>query len=313
MEKLYRDQLLIAPDQEFYRGKVRDTYKVNTNLISIASDRISAFDHILPRPIPYKGQVLNQLAAHFLHAVHDIVPVWLESIPHPTVSVGRHCEPIRIEMVIRGYLAGHAWRVYKSGKRVLCGEQLVDGLQESDRLPYPIITPATKAESGHDVDISAEEILESGILDRETWEQLAHYTEELFQRGTEMAFEAGLILVDTKYEFGIYEDKIYLIDEVHTPDSSRYYLLDGYQDRQAQGTRQEQLSKEFVREWLIANHFQGLEGQEMPAMSDEFLLEVSQRYISLYERLTNKDFLPEPAIKDEDLAHRIRQAIELID
>ena len=310
MEQLYREELQIAKNQHFYRGKVRDTYRIQDKLISIASNRISAFDHILPRPIPYKGQVLNQIAAHFLMAVKDIVPVWLEDMPHPTVSVGKYCEPIRIEMVIRGYLAGHAWREYRSGKRKLCGESMPDGLRESDKFPTPIITPATKAETGHDEDISAREILDQNIVDETTWETLSRYTRQLFERGTKMAAQAGLILVDTKYEFGQSEDGvIHLIDEVHTPDSSRYYFTEGYEARQEKGEHQIQLSKEFVREWLIQNNFQGLENQVMPDMPNDFVQQISERYISLYEFLSGQKFIPADLVKNKELIELIQKAL----
>lgn len=275
----------------FYRGKVRDVYSIGELLVMIASDRISAFDHILPRPIPHKGQVLNQTAVHFLEATRDIVPNWLLASPDPVAAVGIRCEPVRVEMVIRGYLSGHAWREYKAGKRVLCGVEMPDGLRESDPFPAPIITPATKAEEGHDEDISREEILRQGIVSEEDYVQMEAYTRALFQRGTEMAASHGLILVDTKYEFGKKDGKIYLIDEIHTPDSSRYFYADGFDERQASGERQQQLSKEFVREWLMANGFQGLDNQEMPAMPDAFVEEVSARYIALYERVTGQDFV----------------------
>jgi len=274
----------------FYRGKVRDVYTLDDKMVVVASDRISAFDHILPRPIPYKGQVLNQIAAHFLEATHDIVPNWLISVPDPNVSIGYVCEPIKLEMVIRGYLSGHAWRVYNSGKREICGVTMPDGMRESDPFPEPIITPATKAEEGHDEDISKEDILQRGIVTKSEYEQLEHYTRALFARGTEMAAERGLILVDTKYEFGKRDGKIYLIDEIHTPDSSRYFYGEGYAARQSRGERQPQLSKEFVREWLMAHNFQGLEDQIMPMMSDDFVEIVSERYIELYERVTGKSF-----------------------
>ncbi|MDX1939005.1 MAG: phosphoribosylaminoimidazolesuccinocarboxamide synthase, partial [Saprospiraceae bacterium] len=275
----------------FYRGKVRDVYTIGDQLVVVASDRISAFDHILPRPIPYKGQVLNQVATHFLEATRDIVPNWLINVPDPNVAIGYVCEPIRLEMVIRGYISGHAWRTYKSGKRVLCGVALPEGMQESDRFSEPIITPATKAEEGHDEDISKEEILERGIVTAEEYKELEAYTKALFERGIQMAAERGLILVDTKYEFGKRDGKIYLIDEIHTPDSSRYFYAEGYEERQERGERQQQLSKEFVREWLMANGFQGLEGQMMPIMPDAFVEEVSNRYIELYERVTGKAFV----------------------
>jgi phosphoribosylaminoimidazole-succinocarboxamide synthase len=275
---------------QFYRGKVRDVYTIGDQLVMVASDRISAFDHILPRAIPYKGQVLNQLAAHFLNATRDICPNWLEATPDPNVSVGVACEPYRVEMVIRGYLTGHAWRTYKSGKRELCGVALPEGMKEHDPFPEPIITPATKADEGHDEDISREEIIAQGIIPEKEYQQLEVYTRALFQRGTEMAARQGLILVDTKYEFGRKDGVITLIDEIHTPDSSRYFYLEGYEERQQAGEPQKQLSKEFVREWLMAHGFQGLEGQVMPIMPDEFVEEVSERYIELYEHVTGLDF-----------------------
>ena len=291
----------------FYRGKVRDVYYLENLLVVVASDRISAFDHILPAPIPYKGQVLNQIAAHFLEASSHLVPNWLIDTPDPNVSVGYKCEPIKLEMVIRGYLAGHAWREYRSGKRTLCGVEMPEGMSESDRFPRPIITPATKAEEGHDEDISREEILERGIVDEATYTTLEDYTRKLFALGTSMAHEQGLILVDTKYEFGLYDDKIMLIDEIHTPDSSRYYYLDGYAERQEQGERQQQLSKEFVREWLMENGFQGLEGQLMPNMPADFVQIVSDRYIELYHRVTGKPF--EPA-DQSDINGRIKANVD---
>ncbi len=275
----------------FYRGKVRDVYTVGGKLVIVASDRISAFDHILPKPIPYKGQVLNQVATYFLEATRDIVPNWMTAAPDPNVTIGHVCEPIRLEMVIRGYLTGHAWRTYQSGKRQLCGVELPEGMKENDPFPEPIITPATKAEEGHDEDISKAEILERGIVTPEEYEQLEQYTRALFERGTQMAAGRGLILVDTKYEFGKRKDKIYLIDELHTPDSSRYFYSEGYAERQKRGERQQQLSKEFVREWLMAQGFQGLEGQTMPDMPDDFVETVSRRYIELYEQVTGKEFV----------------------
>ncbi len=292
---------------DFYRGKVRDVYYLDDLLVVVASDRISAFDHILPAPIPYKGQVLNQIAAHFLEASSHLVPNWLMATPDPNVSIGHRCEPVKLEMVIRGYLAGHAWREYKAGKRILCGVDMPDGMKESDRFPRPIITPAIKAEEGHDEDISREDILAKGIVDEATLDTLEDYTRKLFALGTAMAHEQGLILVDTKYEFGIHNGKIMLIDEIHTPDSSRYYYLDGYAERQEKGERQQQLSKEFVREWLMANGFQGLEGQMMPTMPADFVKIVSDRYIELYERVTGKPF--EPA-DQSDINGRIQQNVE---
>lgn len=274
-----------------YHGKVRDVYSIGQDfLVMVASDRISAFDVILPRPIPYKGQVLNQTAAHFLRATADIVPNWLLSTPDPNVAIGYRAEPFAVEMVIRGYLAGHAWREYRAGKRMLCGVALPEGLRENDRLPAPIITPSTKAKEGHDLDISREEILAQGIVAEAHYVQLEDYTRKLFARGSEMAAAKGLILVDTKYEFGLIGDKVVLIDEVHTPDSSRYFYADGYAERQAAGETQKQLSKEFVRQWLIENGFQGLEGQQIPAMSDAWLETISGRYIELYEGITGQRF-----------------------
>jgi phosphoribosylaminoimidazole-succinocarboxamide synthase len=279
--------------KSIYNGKVRDVYTLeNDFLVIVASDRISAFDYILPKPIPYKGQVLNQLAAKFLKATSDIVPNWLLGTPDPSVAVGHACEPFKVEMVIRGYLAGHAAREYKAGKRMLCGVKLPEGMIENDKFPQPIITPATKAESGHhDEDISREDIIAKGIVSKEDYEQLEKYTYALFERGSQIAAERGLILVDTKYEFGKKNGKIYLIDEIHTPDSSRYFYADGYAERQAKGEKQKQLSKEFVREWLIANNFQGFEGQTMPVMPDDFVNTVTDRYIELYEKITGEKFV----------------------
>lgn len=276
---------------DFYRGKVRDVYFFGDKMAIVASDRISAFDHILPRAIPFKGQVLNGVATHFLEASKDIVPNWLLSVPHPNVAIGHRCDPIKLEMVIRGYMAGHSWRTYKSGERVLCGVTMPEGMKESDKFPEPIITPATKAEEGHDEDISQKDILAQGIVSEEVWIQLKNYTQKLFALGTKMAADRGLILVDTKYEFGIKNGEIMLIDEIHTPDSSRYYILEGYEERQTSGERQQQLSKEFVREWLMENSFQGLEGQSMPQMPDEFRSVVTDRYIDLYQRITGEDFV----------------------
>lgn len=273
-----------------YNGKVRDVYFLEDKLVMVASDRISAFDHILPRPIPHKGQVLNQVAKHFLDATRDIVPNWLEATPDPNVAIGRQCEPIMLEMVVRGYMAGHAWREYSAGKRELCGEVMLDGLRQNDRFPRPLITPATKAEEGHDEDISKQEILAKGIVTAEQWDLLEDYTLQLFWRGTDMAAERGLILVDTKYEFGLIDGEIILMDEIHTPDSSRYFYADGYEERQKNGEPQKQLSKEFVREWLMEHGFQGKEGQEMPVMPDDFVKLVSDRYIELYEIITGNAF-----------------------
>lgn len=273
-----------------YHGKVRDVYDLGDKLVMVASDRISAFDHILHNAIPYKGQVLNQTANYFLNATRDIVPNWLLESPDPNVSVGLRCEPIKIEMVIRGYLAGHAWREYSAGKRILCGEAMPDEMVEAQKFPKAIITPATKADEGHDEDISKVEIIAQSILTKELYEELESYTHALFERGTEMAAAQGLILVDTKYEFGIYDGKVYLIDEIHTPDSSRYFYADGYESRLEKGEKQKQLSKEFVREWLMAHGFQGKEGQILPEMPEVFVQEVSDRYIMLYEIITGKEF-----------------------
>ena len=277
--------------QDFYRGKVRDVYFFEDQLIMIASDRISAFDVVLPRAIPFKGQVLNQIAAKFLERTSDIVPNWLTASPDPNASAGLKCEAYPVEMVIRGYLAGHAWREYRDGKRTLCGVPMPEGLKENDKLPEPIITPTTKAKEGHDEDISREEILAQGLVNETEYKQLEDYTRALFQRGTDIAAEQGLILVDTKYEFGMYEGKIYLIDEVHTPDSSRYFYAEGYQDRQDQGEKQKQLSKEFVRQWLIENGFQGKEGQQVPEMTDAVVNSISERYIELFENVTGDSFV----------------------
>ena len=290
----------------FYRGKVREVYTIGNRLVMVATDRISAFDHILPRPIPWKGQVLNLLAAHFLKATSDVVPNWLEAVPHPNVSIGKACTPFPIEMVIRGYLTGHAWRVYRDGGRVLCGQELPEGMKEHDRFPEPIITPATKAESGHDEDITPEEIIRRGLATEEEYLELETYTRALYRMGTDMASERGLILVDTKYEFGRHDGEILLIDEVHTPDSSRYFYQDGYEALQAAGMPQQQLSKEFVREWLMAHGFQGLEGQVMPDMPDEFVEQVSIRYRALYELLTGATF---PKTSDPDLPGTIEAAV----
>ena len=274
----------------FYSGKVRDVYFLGDKLIMIATDRISAFDVILPQPIPYKGAILNTIASDFLKATRDIVPNWLESNPDPNVSVGKKCEPFKIEMVIRGYLAGHAWREYRDGKRQLCGVPLPDGLKENDPLPEPIITPTTKADEGHDMDISRDEILKQGIVSEKDYVQLEEKTKALFEFGSNKAREQDLILVDTKYEFGKFNEQIFLIDEVHTPDSSRYFYRDGYEERQANGDKQKQLSKEFVRQWLIQNGFQGQEGQKVPEMTPEVVKSISDRYIELFEKVTGRPF-----------------------
>lgn len=275
-----------------YHGKVRDVYNINDEyLVMIVSDRISAFDVVLPKGIPYKGQVLNQIAAKFLDATSDIVPNWKVATPDPNVTVGHHCEPFKVEMVIRGYLTGHAWREYKSGKRTLCGVALPEGMVENQKFAQPIITPTTKASEGHDEDISREEIIAQGIVSKADYEMLEDYTRKVFQRGTEMAAEKGLILVDTKYEFGKKDGKIYLIDEIHTPDSSRYFYAEGYEERLTKGENQKQLSKEFVRQWLIENNFQGKEGQVIPEMNEAFVNSVSDRYIELFENITGDKFV----------------------
>ncbi|OFZ21295.1 MAG: phosphoribosylaminoimidazolesuccinocarboxamide synthase [Bacteroidetes bacterium RIFCSPHIGHO2_02_FULL_44_7] len=276
-----------------YNGKVRDVYTLDNGLmVMVASDRISAFDHILPKGIPHKGQVLNQVATMFLDATKDIVPNWLIGTPDPSVAVGYACEPIRVEMVIRGYMSGHAAREYKAGRRILCGVVMPEGMKENDKFPEPIITPATKADEGHDEDISREDIIAKGIVPEAVYALLEKYTRALFQRGTEMAAARGLILVDTKYEFGIRNGEVLLIDEIHTPDSSRYFYADGYEERQRNGEQQKQLSKEFVRQWLIEHGFQGLDGQTMPIMPDDFVQVVTDRYIELYEKITGLEFKP---------------------
>jgi phosphoribosylaminoimidazole-succinocarboxamide synthase len=274
-----------------YHGKVRDVYTLDNDiLVMIASDRISAFDHVLPKGIPHKGQVLNQVATLFLDATRDIVPNWLIGTPDPSVAIGHRCEPVRVEMVIRGYLAGHAARQYAAGERELCGVAMPEGMKENDKFPEPIITPATKAEEGHDEDVSREEILENELVPKDIYLQMEKYTRALFQRGTEMAAKMGLILVDTKYEFGIKNGEVILIDEIHTPDSSRYFILEGYAERQERGEVQKQLSKEFVRQWLIEHDFQGLDGQTMPEMPDEFVTTVTDRYVELFEKITGSPF-----------------------
>lgn len=279
---------------DVYKGKVRDVYTLKNNkLVIVATDRLSAFDVVMPKGIPYKGQILNQIATKMMEATRDLVPNWLEATPDPNVAVGQACEPFKIEMVIRGYLAGHAAREYKAGKRMLCGVEMPSGMKENDKFPEPIITPATKAEQGdHDEDISKEEILKRAIVSKEDYEILEKYTRDLFKRGTEIAAKRGLILVDTKYEFGKNADgEIVLIDEIHTPDSSRYFYADGYRERQDNDEPQKQLSKEFVRQWLIENNFQGKEGQILPEMSDEYIESVSERYIELYEKITGETFV----------------------
>ena len=292
-----------------YRGKVRDVYSFEKSLLMVASDRISAFDVVLPKPIPYKGQILNQIASEFLNSTKHIVPNWLDSTPDPNVSVGKYCDAFQVEMVIRGYLTGHAWREYRDGKRTLCGVPMPDGLSENDKFPNPIITPTTKAHEGHDEDISREEILDQGIVSEEDYLKLEKYTRELFDFGTKVANERGLILVDTKYEFGTHQGEIFLIDEIHTPDSSRYFYKDGYEDRQEKGKKQKQLSKEFVRQWLIENGFQGKEGQQVPEMTEEIVNNISDRYVELYEKVTGNKFV---APTDQNLVERIESNIKKI-
>lgn len=292
MSSAIKETHFTFPEQVgFYKGKVRDVYIFEDQLVVVASDRISAFDVVLPRPIPFKGQVLNQIAASFLKATSSIVPNWVTATPDPNVTIGKRCEPFKVEMVIRGYLAGHAAREYKAGKRVLCGVTMPEGLRENDPFPEPIITPTTKASEGHDEDISREDILAKGIVSEADYVILEKYTRALFKKGQEMAREMGLILVDTKYEFGKYGDEILLIDEIHTPDSSRYFYADGYEENQEKGLPQKQLSKEFVRQWLIANGFQGKEGQSVPEMTDEIVESISDRYIELYENITGEKFI----------------------
>lgn len=308
MKAITQSEFQFKGQKSVYHGKVRDVYTLDNGLlVMVASDRISAFDHILPKGIPFKGQVLNQVATLFLDATKDIVPNWLVATPDPSVAVGLACEPIRVEMVIRGYLAGHAAREYKAGKRMLCGVALPEGLKENDKLPEPIITPASKAEEGHDEDISREEILSKGLVPEAIYTKMEAYTRALFQRGTEMAAARGLILVDTKYEFGIIDGEVILIDEIHTPDSSRYFYADGYEERQANGEPQKQLSKEFVRQWLIENGFQGLEGQTMPFMPDEFVNTITERYIELYERITGNTFVKS---ETDDIQARIQKNVD---
>jgi len=301
------------PDQtKFYRGKVRDVYTIADQwLVMIASDRISAFDVILPRPIPFKGQVLNQIAAYMLKATSDLCPNWLLDVPAPNVAIGRKCIPFRVEMVVRGNLTGHAWRTYQSGKRELCGVALPEGMKENDEFPSPIITPSTKAEVGHDEDISRADIIRRGIVSENDYTRLEEYTLALFQRGREIAAKRGLILVDTKYEFGKIDDTVYLMDEIHTPDSSRYFYADGFDERQAKGERQLQLSKEFVREWLIANHFMGKEGQTVPEMKDDWVETISKRYIELYEKVIGEPFRPQP-LSDEEIEQRVLYSLSTL-
>ncbi len=303
MKAITRTDFEFPGQVSVYHGKVRDVYNIdNRFLVMVVTDRISAFDVILPKGIPYKGQVLNQIATKFLDATADIVPNWKIASPDPMVTVGHFCKPFKVEMVVRGYLTGHAWREYKAGKRTLCGVSLPEGMREHQKFPKPIITPTTKAEEGHDEDISREEIITRGLVSQADYILLEQYTLALFERGSQMAEKMGLILVDTKYEFGEKDGKIYLIDEIHTPDSSRYFYLDGYQERFEKGEEQRQLSKEFVREWLMANGFQGKEGQTIPEMTPEFVEQVSNRYIELYEKITGEKF---QKAQNEDILSRI--------
>ena len=307
MKTLTNTEFNFPGQKSIYKGKVREVYNINDDLmVMIASDRISAFDVVMPKGIPFKGQVLNQVASTFLKATSEVVPNWLIDTPDPCVAVGLKCDPFRIEMVIRGYLAGHAWREYKAGKRIICGVEMPDGMKENDKFPEPIITPATKADEGHDEDISKEEILAQGIVSKEDYEILENYTRKLFSIGTDMAADKGLILVDTKYEFGKRDGKIYLIDEIHTPDSSRYFYADGYQERQEQNEPQRQLSKEFVREWLMENGFQGKDGQTVPEMDSDFINLVTDRYVELYEKITGSKFVKSDT---EDIVSRVEKNV----
>ncbi len=290
-----------------YHGKVRDTYTIaNDTLVMVATDRISAFDVILPKGIPHKGQVLNQIAAYFLDATADVVPNWKLGVPDPCVTVGMACDPLKVEVIVRGYIAGSAWREYAAGARQICGVPLPDGLMENQKLPHPIITPTTKADRGHDMNISRQEITATGLVSQQIWEQVEQYALRLFERGTEMAAKQGLILVDTKYEFGLKDGKVILIDEIHTPDSSRYFYSDGYEERQRTGLPQRQLSKEFVRQWLVDNGFMGQPGRQVPEMTDEYCRSVSDRYIELYEKVTGRKFVPAP---EEDAEPRIEKNV----
>ena len=308
MKALIRTDFHLPDQASKYTGKVRDVYAIGSNyLVMVATDRISAFDVVLPEGIPFKGQVLNQIASRFLDATSDIIPNWKIAEVDPMATIGLRCEPFKVEMVIRGYLTGHAWREYKAGKRTLCGVPLPDGMVENQKFPEPIITPTTKAAEGHDEDISKEEIIAQGIVSKEDYEQLEAYTRALFERGTQMAAEKGLILVDTKYEFGKRDGKIILMDEIHTPDSSRYFYADGYEERLARGEHQKQLSKEFVREWLMANGFQGQAGQQVPEMTPEVVAGITERYIELYEHITGVPFVK---AEDPDPAARIEKNID---
>ena len=307
MNAIVKNDFQFPGQKGHYVGKVRDVYNINDEyLVMVVSDRISAFDVVLPKGIPFKGQVLNQIAAKFLDETADILPNWKIAVPDPLVTVGHRCEPYKVEMVIRGYLSGHAWREYKAGKRTICGVEMPDGMVENQKFPEPIIPPTTKADEGHDEDISKEEIIAQGLVSREEYEQLEAYTRAIFQRGTEIAAKMGLILVDTKYEFGKKNGQIYLMDEIHTPDSSRYFYAEGYKERLAKGEKQKQLSKEFVREWLMANGFQGQEGQQGPDMTPEIVSGITDRYVELYEQITGEKFCKAEA---DDVLNRIEQNV----
>ena len=307
-----QQQFHFTGETNFYSGKVRDVYTIyNDILVMVASNRISAFDVILPKPIPYKGQVLNQIAAYMLDATKDICPNWLLKVPAPNVSIGKKCVPFKIEMVVRGNLVGHAWRTYKNGKRILCGAAMPDALKENDFFPSPIITPSTKAAAGHDEDISPDEIIAQKLATQKEWKILSDYALKLFERGKTIAAKRGLILADTKYEFGKIGDEIYLMDEVHTPDSSRYFYAEGFDERQDKGERQKQLSKEFVREWLIENNFMGKEGQRVPEMNEDWINTISQRYIELYETVIGEKFVPQD-LSDDETYKRIVDLLEKV-
>lgn len=307
MKAIRETQFAFKNQTAFYKGKVRDVYSIaDKYIVMVVSDRISAFDVVLPRAIPYKGQVLNKIAEHFLKATRDIMPNWVIEVPDPNATIGYRCEPFKVEMVVRGYLSGHAWRTYRDGGRALCGVALPEGLRENDPLPEPIVTPTTKADVGHDEDISKDEIIARGIVSSEDYEQLESYAKALYKRGNELAEKRGLILADTKYEFGKRDGQIYLMDEIHTPDSSRYFYVEGYQERQDRGEAQKQLSKEFVRQWLIENDFQGKEGQQVPEMTDEIVNSISERYIELFEHLTGETFRYE---KTDDVLERIEENV----
>ena len=314
MNAIVKNDFQFEGQNGHYVGKVRDVYNINDDyLVMVVSDRISAFDVVLPKGIPFKGQVLNQIAAKFLDATTDILPNWKIGVPDPMVTVGHRCEPYKVEMVIRGYLSGHAWREYKAGKREICGVAMPDGMVENQKFPEPIITPTTKADEGHDEDISKEQIIAQGLVSREEYEQLEAYTRAIFARGTEIAAKMGLILVDTKYEFGKKNGTIYLMDEIHTPDSSRYFYKEGYEDRLARGEKQKQLSKEFVREWLMENGFQGQEGQQVPDMTPEVVDGITERYIELYEQITGEKFVrAEGDDVEARIAHNVAEYLKTL-